>query len=261
MQDIERLLDGVKQMLNARANGRSTSAAVLRLTKQGSAATPDIPVQEAHILRCALRCFAEGGYVATSVRTIASAAGVTAPMINYYFGSKEELYRRISELVARALLEHLDAATSKGRDFWSRLMGLVTAAVDFAIGSPDAAAFLFDAMYGTSAGRPRIDVDTLERSVHGMLERLIASAVARRELRLRDGCHVKDVQRLCMMVLEHVIGRDFARSGQVDPTRRNEMVREGKALLTVIIEGAKHQPTRGERVMHRRRDRGTNGTA
>lgn len=228
-------------MLNKRANARSTSAAaVLRLIEQGPAASSDLPsTQEAHILKCALRCFAEGGYAATSVRTIASAAGITAPMINYYFGSKEELYQRIAELIAGALQEHLDAATTKDGDLWSRLMALVTTAIDFAVASPDAAAFMFDAMYGTSAGRPRIDIDALQRGVHGVLERLIANAVTRRELRLRDGCRLKDVQRLCMMVLEHVIGRDFARSGQVDPARRNEMVCEAEALLSIVIQGAR----------------------
>lgn len=199
----------------------------------------DLPtLQEAHILQCALHCFARRGYASTSVRAIAAEAGITAPMINYYFGSKEGLYRRVAELAIRAVDEHLEFASRKDGDVHTRLVGLVTAAIDFGVASPDAAAFLFDALYG-SGDRPRADAEALERGLYGVLDRLIASAIARRELRLREGRRTRDLQSLCAMVLSHVIGSDFVRAGRVNPSRRNEMVREAEALLTMVIDGAR----------------------
>ncbi|MBI5060641.1 TetR/AcrR family transcriptional regulator [candidate division KSB1 bacterium] len=46
------------------------------------------------ILSAARRLFAEQGLEATSTREIADAAEVNLAMIHYYFGSKEQLYRR-----------------------------------------------------------------------------------------------------------------------------------------------------------------------
>ena len=47
------------------------------------------------LLRAALECFATHGYNKTSTRQIAHAAGVNLAAINYYFGSKAELYRAV----------------------------------------------------------------------------------------------------------------------------------------------------------------------
>ena len=43
----------------------------------------------------ALSGFARRGYAAVSIREITEAAGVTQPMVYYYFKSKEELYRTL----------------------------------------------------------------------------------------------------------------------------------------------------------------------
>nr|WP_315475386.1 CerR family C-terminal domain-containing protein [uncultured Undibacterium sp.] len=47
------------------------------------------------LLSCALRLFAEKGFVATSTREIALAAQVNISAISYYFGDKANLYRTV----------------------------------------------------------------------------------------------------------------------------------------------------------------------
>jgi AcrR family transcriptional regulator len=47
------------------------------------------------ILLAAIEVFAEEGYEGASTRSLASHAGVNAPAIQYYFGSKEGLYRAV----------------------------------------------------------------------------------------------------------------------------------------------------------------------
>ncbi len=54
------------------------------------------------ILDTALEMFAAQGYEATSTRLLADRAGVNLPAIQYYFGSKEGLYRA----VIAAIVEH-----------------------------------------------------------------------------------------------------------------------------------------------------------
>jgi AcrR family transcriptional regulator len=45
-----------------------------------------------HIIDVALALFAEKGFEGTSIRDIAAKAGVNLAMVNYYFGSKENLF-------------------------------------------------------------------------------------------------------------------------------------------------------------------------
>ena len=52
------------------------------------------------ILEAARTCFAKDGLAATSTRTIASAAGVTQPLIHHYFGSKESLFEAVLDATA-----------------------------------------------------------------------------------------------------------------------------------------------------------------
>ncbi|MGD0704508.1 MAG: TetR family transcriptional regulator [Trebonia sp.] len=52
---------------------------------------------EARILDAATRVFFGAGYDRATIRAVASAAGVDAGLVMHYFGSKQELYRRVIE--------------------------------------------------------------------------------------------------------------------------------------------------------------------
>lgn len=55
-------------------------------------------------LDAAQHLFAEKGFSGTSMREIASASGISQPLIHYHFGSKEGLYRAVKE---RLMMEGL----------------------------------------------------------------------------------------------------------------------------------------------------------
>ena len=50
---------------------------------------------EARILDAATQAFFSAGYDRATIRAVASAAGVDAGLVMHYFGSKQELYRRV----------------------------------------------------------------------------------------------------------------------------------------------------------------------
>jgi AcrR family transcriptional regulator len=55
---------------------------------------------ETRILTAARQLFAELGYDRTTIRAVASAAGVDAGLVMHYFGSKDQLFSRAAELPA-----------------------------------------------------------------------------------------------------------------------------------------------------------------
>jgi AcrR family transcriptional regulator len=52
---------------------------------------------EARILDAATQVFFSAGYDRTTIRAVAAAAGVDAGLVMHYFGSKQQLYRRVIE--------------------------------------------------------------------------------------------------------------------------------------------------------------------
>jgi AcrR family transcriptional regulator len=60
------------------------------------------------IFIAAARLFAERGYSAVSMREIAEQAGLSKPMIYYYFGNKEGIYRELAETGIAHLFSALD---------------------------------------------------------------------------------------------------------------------------------------------------------
>jgi AcrR family transcriptional regulator len=54
---------------------------------------------EARILDAATQVFFSAGYDRATIRAVASAAGVDAGLVMHYFGSKQELFRRVIEAV------------------------------------------------------------------------------------------------------------------------------------------------------------------
>lgn len=58
--------------------------------------------------------FADRGFGAASVRSIAERAGTTAAMINYYFGGKQALYDSVVAEAQSRLLARLGAAVADG---------------------------------------------------------------------------------------------------------------------------------------------------
>src|SRR5690349_12908832 len=53
---------------------------------------------EARILDAATQIFFSTGYDRTTIRAVASAAGVDPGLVMHYFGSKQELYRRVIDV-------------------------------------------------------------------------------------------------------------------------------------------------------------------
>jgi AcrR family transcriptional regulator len=81
-----------------------TSAAVTRAAT-GAGYSKGAETRQ-RILEVALKAFGEEGFTAVSTRRIAQASGVTLPVLQYHFGSKEGLYRACAEAIIERHAEH-----------------------------------------------------------------------------------------------------------------------------------------------------------
>jgi len=76
-------------------------SAVITRVRQGSHQRGE--ETRSRILETALELFAASGFEGASTRTIAERAGVNLPAIQYYFGSKEGLYRAVIEQISQEM--------------------------------------------------------------------------------------------------------------------------------------------------------------
>jgi AcrR family transcriptional regulator len=71
----------------------------------------------ARIRDAAIECFADGGVSDTSIRTIATTAGVSPGLVIHYFGSKEELREACDQHVAAIIRDLKSSAMTAGVGF------------------------------------------------------------------------------------------------------------------------------------------------
>lgn len=82
------------------------------------------------ILDTAERLFSEHGYDGTSTRAIAHEAGVNMAMLNYYFGSKEGLYKAIFERRFKGFHQTLIDLNEENISSWEKLHRYIGLYVD-----------------------------------------------------------------------------------------------------------------------------------
>ena len=127
--------------------------------------------------------FASKGYAATTVREIVERAGVTKPVLYYYFRSKEGIYLdlmrepfgRFTAIVEETLLE-----TGSARE---RLFRLCLRAYDVFLENIDAARVMYSIYYGPPQGAPFVDFDAYHLRFQEAVLRVVGEGVRDGEFR------------------------------------------------------------------------------
>jgi TetR/AcrR family transcriptional regulator len=137
------------------------------------------------LLQAAIGLFNQRGYAPTTVREIVDAAGVTKPVLYYYFGSKEGIFQAIMDeayQVYRAELEKPypgSTAREKTIAFAQRVLGLFRENV--------AVVRLIHAFfYGPPEGAPAFDCEKFHAAFMEQLQRLLEEGRSSGEIRGDD---------------------------------------------------------------------------
>ncbi len=183
------------------------------------------------LIDVALETFARTGYTATTMEDIATAAGVTKPLLYQHFASKRALYLELIDDVTARLIEVLGAAALTETNFRRRVEAGMLAYFTFTVENPSAIRMLYDAPPDEELARglrsiqdaiadfvsPLIEADiddqhrrTLAVAVVGMTEGVTRQWLRQRQVR---GVATEDeaAEKEAVLVAERVA--DFAWSG------------------------------------------------
>lgn len=104
------------------------------LQKEGTAVGEGDHGRRAIILNTAAKLFAEKGFDRTSMRDIASHAGLLPGSVYHHFTSKAELFLITHKEGFKAVMKQLRDATSEGTDPWERLTKALSVNIDCMVG-------------------------------------------------------------------------------------------------------------------------------
>ena len=145
----------------------------------------DDPEARSKIMVAAEELFAARGYAGTSVRDIASAAGVNGAMIHYYFGNKEGLYHSILETAASEVRSLLKEAAGDDQPTRERLTRFIHAYATYIFGHPNLARIIHREMLAGGKHLKQVVQKQLGKN-YAMLREIIREGVRRGELRPVD---------------------------------------------------------------------------
>jgi len=135
------------------------------------------------LLAGATGLFASKGYASTTVREIVERAGVTKPVLYYYFRSKEGIYLELMREPFGKFAALVDETLLTAGSARERLFRLCLRAYDIVVEHIDAARVMYAIYYGPPQGAPFIDFDAYHRRFQEAVLQVLREGVRDAEFR------------------------------------------------------------------------------
>jgi TetR/AcrR family transcriptional regulator len=134
------------------------------------------------ILRAAMVLFAAKGFAATSIRDITQAAGVTNPMVYYYFGSKSDLFASLLLDAVNEMTVQMASLMSAELPLRDRLIELLDYHYRAIQETPDIARLFFQARLSPEHKQFAEQMAPTDAAIHDQFLEMLGDARDRGEL-------------------------------------------------------------------------------
>jgi AcrR family transcriptional regulator len=187
---------------------------------------------ETKLLSSALTLFSEKGYEGTSIREIIEGAGVTRPVLYYYFENKEDLFRRLFETTFSELVQRIEAGSRLEDSCVVRLKGIISGAFALAEENVQAVRLILQVLFAPPMQGPSLDRDKLIRQRFKTVEYVIRDGLKDKELSGGDS------QSLTLVFLGIMDFHMMAKSNRLDTNLSPELA---ASLVDFFVSGAKYR--------------------
>lgn len=148
----------------------------------------DIAVRE-RLLASALELFTRKGYASTTVREIVTTAGVTKPVLYYYFRKKEGIYLELIHRVSSKFDVLLDGLGHGHGSVTERLLHFSDEVFSLFMENIEVARLMYSIYYGPPQGAPFFDFESYQLKFQHRIRCLIKEGIRQEEFqkgRLED---------------------------------------------------------------------------
>ena len=174
------------------------------------------------LLDTATELFAEKGYAGTSVREIVDRAGVSKPVLYYYFKSKEGLFYAILEWAADVQQEILDEIFSVSGTVLDRLIFFYRRISEGVQQYQTLYKMIHGLLYGPPQGAPEYDLPQYQRHMFDAVKRIYTSGMTPQEIKKVD---LDEVAFLVLSLIDFNLNMDQILPEMADPQRPERLLR------------------------------------
>jgi TetR/AcrR family transcriptional regulator len=174
------------------------------------------------LLRAGVTLFAEKGYASSSVREIVERAGVTKPVLYYYYKSKEGLFRAILDSAAAMQTTLLAEVLQVPGTVLERLLALCHRFYKGVMEHQSLFRLIHNLLFGPPQGAPSYDLQVFHRRMAEIVKTICLEGAARGEVRKEDA---EEVAGLVLGLIDFCLHVDFFDLESSDPDRPERLLR------------------------------------
>jgi TetR/AcrR family transcriptional regulator len=174
------------------------------------------------LLEAGTALFAERGYNGTFIREIVDRAGVTKPMLYYYFKSKEGIFYTILDGAAEQQEVILAQVLEAPGAVLDRLIYLYRRIYEGLIEYQNLFKMIYNLVFGPRQGAPDYDINQYHRRMVDAIKTIYLEGLARGEVKEADA---DEVAILVLSLLDFCLHMEYVNLGSSDPKRPERLLR------------------------------------
>lgn len=137
---------------------------------------------EEKLLASALKLFSEKGYEGTSIREIIEGAGVTRPVLYYYFENKEALFCRVVEQTFRDFTSEIADIRERIPGCRERLKAIIVAGFGLTERNPEGVRLILQVLFSPPQQGPKVDQSYLQKKRFRLIEEVMTEGLEKQEI-------------------------------------------------------------------------------
>ncbi|MGD8290182.1 MAG: TetR/AcrR family transcriptional regulator [Desulfobacterales bacterium] len=173
-------------------------------------------------METASRLFAEKGYASTTVREIVSRAGVSKPVLYYYFQSKEGLYYAILGWATEVQTKIIDDVFNTSGAVQERIIYLYRRIYEGIQEHQGLYAMIHGLIYGPPQGAPKYDFPNFHRQMFEAVKRICFEGLLSGEIKKAD---IDEVSYLVLGLIDFSLNLEKIQPELTDPQRPERLLR------------------------------------
>jgi len=194
----------------------------------------DEPGVRRTLLLAGINLFAQKGYASTSVREIVASAGVTKPVLYYYFRNKEGLFQAILDWAAEWQESILHEALQSPGTAFERIVYLYRRIYQGLMENIQLFKLINHLFFGPPQGAPRYDIERFHRRMGEVIKEIYLGGLRQGEVREIDP---EEATLLVLGVTDYCFHLDYLHPESMDPDRAERLLRLAFQGLSERKEG------------------------
>jgi len=182
------------------------------------------PGTRERLLETASHLFAEKGYASTSVREIVARAGVSKPVLYYYFQSKEGLYYAILKWGAEVQKKIIDDVFETSGTVQDRIIFLYRRIYEEIQAYQGLYKMIHGLIYGPPQGAPGYDFPIYHRQMFNAVKRICFEGLSSGEI-IKTDADVDEVAFLVLSLIDFSLNLEKIQPELADPQRPERLLR------------------------------------